>query len=191
MSENSKFVCVSQGFIDLLIDIYKSRLPVKDMGLELHQGYARVWARVPMFGVKLSTKLFPQAVSWGHKKELGLRFQDESPISLVVTAVRFIKRGVRVEGDILWVDITQFWEKLPAEMRWNTRLTSVEITEGQLRAHIDRDLFYLLNLRLIARRSRVMTTAPESPSTTVKNVVQPVVPLGNNEPVPGIRDFRL
>jgi len=137
MSENSYFA-IGQEMVNLLSDIYRSRLPVDDLVVELRDGFLNLAVRVPMFRGKLVARLYPAGVSWGQDKELSFRFEEDGSLSLIKTAVRFIKRGVREENDLLFVDITQFWEKLPAEMRWNTKIERVEVREREVRVHLEK-----------------------------------------------------
>jgi hypothetical protein len=133
-----RYFALSQGLIELLLDIYRSRLPVRESRLEMEEGFLLLTVKVPLVPGELKAKLVPEGVYWGEVKELSFRFQEEGSLSLVRTAVRFIKKGVRTEGDLLWVDITQFWDRLPAEMRWNTRISRIEVRKGEVRVHLER-----------------------------------------------------
>jgi len=132
------YFSISQGFVELLLDIYKGRLPVKESRIEIGEGFLLLSVRAPFVPGELKARLVPEGVHWGEVKELSFRFREEGSLSLVKTAVRFIRKGVRTEGDLLWVDITQFWERLPAEMRWNTRISRIEARRGEIRVHLER-----------------------------------------------------
>ncbi|MGB9589515.1 MAG: hypothetical protein ACP5QG_09095 [candidate division WOR-3 bacterium] len=132
------YFSLSHGFVELLLDIYKGRLPVKETRLEMGEGFLVLSVRAPFVPGELKARLIPKGVHWGEIKELAFHFEEEGSLSLVKTAVRFIRKGVRTEGNLLWVDITQFWERLPAEMRWNTRISRIETRKGEIRVHLER-----------------------------------------------------
>ncbi|MEO0139921.1 MAG: hypothetical protein ABIM88_00040 [candidate division WOR-3 bacterium] len=132
------YFSLSQGFIGLLLDVYRGRLPVREARLELEEGFILLSVKAPLVPGELRARLVPEGVCWGDVKELSFRFEEEGSLSLVKTAVRFIRKGVRIDGDLLWVDITQFWDKLPAEMRWNTRISRIEIKKGEARVYLER-----------------------------------------------------
>ena len=132
------YFSLGQGFVELLLDVYRGRLPVKEAHLEMEDGFLVLSVRAPFVPGELKARLVPEGVHWGDVKELSFRFEEEGSLSLVKTAVRFIRKGVRTEGDLLWVDITQFWEHLPAEMRWNTRISRIEGRKGEVRVHLER-----------------------------------------------------
>lgn len=133
-----RYFSLSQGFVELLLDVYRGRLPVREARLEMEDGFLILSVRAPLAPGELRARFAPEGVHWGEVKELSFRFQEEGSLSLVKTAVRFIRKGVRTEGDILWVDITQFWERLPAEMRWNTRISRVEARKEEVRVYLER-----------------------------------------------------
>lgn len=133
-----RYFSLSQGFVELLLDVYKGRLPVKETRLEMEEGFLTLSVRAPFLPGELKSMLIPEGVHWGEVKELSFRFEEEGSLSLVKTAVRFIRKGVRTEGDLLWVDITQFWDRLPAEMRWNTRISRIEARRGEIRVYLER-----------------------------------------------------
>ncbi len=132
------YFSLSQGFVELLLDVYRGRLPVKETRLEMEEGFLVLSVRAPFLPGNLKSRLIPDGVHWGEVKELSFRFEEEGSLSLVKTAVRFIRKGVRTEGNLLWVDITQFWERLPAEMRWNTRISRIEARVGEIRVYLER-----------------------------------------------------
>lgn len=132
------YFSLSQGLVELLLGVYKGRLPVKETRLEMEEGFLLLSVRAPFVPGELKARLVPDGVHWGEVKELSFRFHEDGPLSLVKTAVRFIRKGVRTDGDLLWVDITQFWERLPAEMRWNTRISRIDARKGEVRVYLER-----------------------------------------------------
>ncbi len=132
------YFSLSQGFVELLLDVYRGRLPLKEIRVEMEEGFLMLSVRAPFVPGELRTRLIPDGVHWGDVKELSFRFEEEGSLSLVKTAVRFIRKGVRTEGNLFWVDITQFWERLPAEMRWNTRISRIEARKNEVRVHLER-----------------------------------------------------
>ncbi len=124
---------MSEDFANFLIRKFLKRFPVKGARVVFGEGWMELRVVVPVLGT-FKARLRPAEPLWGERKALRFRVEEEGSVSLVKTAVQFIREGVRFDGEFLEIDIEKFWARLPEELRWGARIESLKFSEGE--AHI-------------------------------------------------------